>query len=61
MTLQCQAHCAKTWRARGTQYKGETQYLRVFINRLRAKIGDDPAHPRYIATEPGVGYRVLLA
>jgi two-component system KDP operon response regulator KdpE len=49
---------AEVW---GPQYKGETQYLRVFVNRLRAKIGDDPAHPRYIATEPGVGYRVLPA
>jgi two-component system, OmpR family, KDP operon response regulator KdpE len=49
---------AEVW---GPQYKCETQYLRVFINRLRAKIGDDPAHPRYIATEPGVGYRVLPA
>jgi two-component system KDP operon response regulator KdpE len=47
---------AEVW---GPQYKGETQYLHVFINRLRAKIEDDPAHPRYIATEPGVGYRVL--
>jgi two-component system KDP operon response regulator KdpE len=49
---------AEVW---GPQYKGETQYLHVFINRLRAKIEDDPAHPRYIATEPGVGYRVLPA
>jgi two-component system KDP operon response regulator KdpE len=49
---------AEVW---GPQYKDETQYLRVFVNRLRAKIGDDPAHPRYIATEPGVGYRVLPA
>jgi DNA-binding winged helix-turn-helix (wHTH) protein len=43
---------AEVW---GRQYKGETQYLRVFINRLRAKIEDDPAHPRYIATERGPG------
>jgi two-component system KDP operon response regulator KdpE len=49
---------AEVW---GPQYKGETQYLRVLVNRLRAKIGDDPAHPRYIATELGVGYRVLPA
>jgi two-component system KDP operon response regulator KdpE len=49
---------AEVW---GAQYRCETQYLRVFINRLRAKIEDDPAHPRYIATEPGVGYRVLPA
>lgn len=45
----------------GAQYRGETQYLRVFINRLRAKIEADPAHPRYILTDPGVGYRFLLA
>ncbi|HLJ69617.1 MAG TPA: response regulator transcription factor [Chloroflexota bacterium] len=44
----------------GPDYGGETQYLRVFINRLRHKIGDDAAHPRYIATEPGVGYRFVL-
>jgi DNA-binding winged helix-turn-helix (wHTH) protein len=43
---------AEVW---GPQYKGETQYLRVFIDRLRAKIEDDPAHPRYIATERGPG------
>lgn len=43
----------------GPEYFGETQYLRVFINRLRRKIEDDTAHPRYIVTDPGVGYRVL--
>ncbi|MBV9280453.1 MAG: response regulator transcription factor [Chloroflexi bacterium] len=43
----------------GPEYGRETQYLRVFINRLRRKIEDDPSHPRYIATEPGVGYRLL--
>jgi len=31
--------------------------LRVFINQLRRKIEDDPTQPRYIVTEPGVGYR----
>jgi two-component system, OmpR family, KDP operon response regulator KdpE len=40
-------------------YGAETQYLRVFINRLRHKIEDDPAHSRYILTEPGVGYRLV--
>ncbi len=43
----------------GPDYGGETQYLRVFINRLRRKIEPDPAHPTYILTEPGVGYRLL--
>ena len=43
----------------GPDYAGETQYLRVFINRLRRKVEDDPAHPRIIVTEPGVGYRLL--
>lgn len=45
----------------GPEYEGETQYLRVFINRLRRKIEDDPAHPQVIVTEPGVGYRLLPA
>ncbi|MDB5076807.1 MAG: kdpE [Chloroflexi bacterium] len=49
---------AEVW---GPEYNGETQYLRVFINRLRRKIEDDPAHPRLIVTEPGVGYRLLPA
>jgi two-component system KDP operon response regulator KdpE len=35
----------------------ETAKLRVFINQLRRKIEDDPAQPRYVLTEPGVGYR----
>ena len=43
----------------GPEYDSETHYLRVFINRLRRKIEDDPAHPHVIVTEPGVGYRLL--
>lgn len=43
----------------GSGYEGETQYLRVFVNRLRRKIEDDPPHPQYIVTEPGVGYRLV--
>ncbi|HZT95885.1 MAG TPA: response regulator transcription factor [Chloroflexota bacterium] len=43
----------------GPDYFSETQYLRVFVNRLRRKIEDDPAHPRYLVTDPGVGYRLL--
>lgn len=49
---------AEVW---GPEYGAETQYLRVFINRLRRKIEDDPAHPSYIFTDPGVGYRLLLS
>jgi two-component system, OmpR family, KDP operon response regulator KdpE len=41
----------------GPDYGDETEYLRVFINQLRKKIEPDPSHPRYIHTEPWVGYR----
>jgi two-component system KDP operon response regulator KdpE len=41
----------------GPDYGNETEYLRVFINQLRKKIEPDPAHPKYIHTEPWVGYR----
>ncbi|MGA3294542.1 MAG: response regulator transcription factor [Candidatus Acidiferrales bacterium] len=41
----------------GPDYGEETEYLRVFINQLRKKIEPDPGNPRYIHTEPWVGYR----
>lgn len=41
----------------GVEYGEESQYLHVFIGQLRHKIEPDPVHPRYILTEPGVGYR----
>lgn len=41
----------------GAAHTDDSQYLRVYIRQLRAKIGDDAANPRYIFTEPGVGYR----
>jgi two-component system KDP operon response regulator KdpE len=41
----------------GAEYRDETEYLRVYVGRLRHKIEEDPASPRYILTEPGVGYR----
>ncbi|MDE3137063.1 MAG: response regulator transcription factor [Acidobacteriota bacterium] len=44
----------KVW---GPDYGDETEYLRVFINQLRKKIESDPRHPRYILTEPWIGYR----
>jgi two-component system, OmpR family, KDP operon response regulator KdpE len=44
-------------RAWGSGYSTEHQYLRVFIRQLRAKLSDDPARPRFIVTEAGLGYR----
>ena len=41
----------------GPAYERDTQTLRVFIGQLRRKLADDPARPRFILTEPGVGYR----
>lgn len=41
----------------GPDYGEETEYLRVFINQLRKKIEPDPSHPRYIHTDPWIGYR----
>lgn len=41
----------------GPQYGTETNYLRVYTAQLRRKLEDDPAHPRHLITEPGMGYR----
>ena len=43
----------------GKSHVEDTHYLRIFIGRVRTKLGDDPSAPRYIETEPGVGYRFL--
>ena len=43
----------------GWQSSEQTEYLRVVINQLRRKIEPDPQHPRYILTEPWVGYRLI--
>ena len=42
----------------GPAYTKETQYLRVYMGQLRQKLESDPARPRYLVTEPGVGYRL---
>ena len=47
---------AKVW---GREYVDEVDYIRVYIRRLRDKLGDDPDDPRYIQTERGLGYRFL--
>jgi two-component system KDP operon response regulator KdpE len=44
----------------GPDYGDQVEYLRVFVNQLRKKIEPDPAHPRYLLTEPWVGYRFAL-
>jgi two-component system KDP operon response regulator KdpE len=43
----------------GPRYESETNYLRVYVAQLRAKLEPDPARPRYLLTEPGMGYRFL--
>ena len=43
----------------GPAHEHDVQYLRVFVGQLRQKLEDDPAAPRIIVTEPGVGYRFV--
>ena len=47
---------AKVW---GYEYREETHYVRLYINYLRQKLEADPANPKYILTERGVGYRFV--
>jgi DNA-binding response OmpR family regulator len=47
---------SKVW---GYEYRDEAQYVRLYVNYLRQKIEPDPAHPRYILTERGLGYRFV--
>jgi two-component system KDP operon response regulator KdpE len=41
----------------GGNYTEQTEYLRVFVGQLRKKLETDPANPKYILTEPWIGYR----
>ena len=43
----------------GPTHDEDTHYLRILVGKLRQKLGDDAARPRWIATEPGVGLRFL--
>jgi len=43
----------------GPAYQTETNYLRVYMAQLRRKLEPDPAHPRHLITEPGMGYRFV--
>ncbi|MEO7020847.1 MAG: response regulator transcription factor [Ktedonobacteraceae bacterium] len=45
---------SKVW---GHEYRDESHYLRLYITYLRQKLEQDPAHPHYILTERGLGYR----
>jgi two-component system KDP operon response regulator KdpE len=44
----------------GQAYVDQAQYLRVFIGQLRKKLEKDPTRPRFILTDPGVGYRFCI-
>jgi two-component system, OmpR family, KDP operon response regulator KdpE len=44
----------------GAAYEQEAQYLRTYMAHLRHKLESDPAHPRYLMTEVGVGYRLRV-
>jgi two-component system KDP operon response regulator KdpE len=48
---------AEAW---GQAYVSQTHYLRVYMGQLRHKLEPDPARPRYLVTEPGVGYRLRV-
>jgi two-component system KDP operon response regulator KdpE len=49
---------ASVW---GAGYGDEAHYLHVYVARLRAKIEPDTGRPRYVVTEPGVGYRLVTS
>ena len=44
----------------GPEFADRSDYLRVYVSQLRQKLESDPTHPRYLVTEPNVGYRIRL-
>src|SRR6266446_4592054 len=52
-------HEALLRRVWGAEYRSESEYLRVYIGRLRRKLENDPSQPKYILTEPGIGYYIV--
>jgi len=44
----------------GPGHEDDVHYLRIYIGHLRQKLGDDSANPKFIESEPGVGYRLIL-
>ncbi|MDQ2808461.1 MAG: response regulator transcription factor [Chloroflexota bacterium] len=47
---------SKVW---GDEYRGDMDYLKTYVSRLRKKLGDDAENPRYLLTERSVGYRFV--
>ncbi|MBB3954938.1 response regulator transcription factor [Novosphingobium sediminicola] len=54
-------HAALLEKVWGRAHVGDVEYLRVAIRALRLKVEEDPAHPRLIRNEPGIGYRLMEA
>lgn len=44
----------------GPSHGQDTHYLRIVVSHIRQKLGDDPTTPRYLITEAGIGYRLML-
>ncbi|MGO3423793.1 MAG: winged helix-turn-helix domain-containing protein [Pseudoalteromonas distincta] len=44
----------------GPSHAQNTHYLRIVVSHIRHKIGDDPTTPRYLITEAGIGYRLMV-
>jgi two-component system, OmpR family, KDP operon response regulator KdpE len=44
----------------GPAHEDDVHYLRIYIGHLRQKLGDDSANPKFIESEPGVGYRLIF-
>jgi len=62
--LAAHPHCVLTHRQLlnavwGPNHSEDTHYLRVYMGQLRKKIEDDPAQPRHLLTETGIGYRFV--
>jgi two-component system KDP operon response regulator KdpE len=54
-------HCFLLRSVWGDTYDESHEYLHTYINRLRRKLEEDPRQPRYLLTEPGLGYRLMPA
>lgn len=53
-------HAALLRAAWGPSYGRESNYLRVYANQIRRKLEPDTGRPRYLITEPGIGYRLMV-